>query len=48
LIACSHCKKAIRPHVVCQHCGYYKGQEVLNVLARSLKKQEKHRARARK
>jgi large subunit ribosomal protein L32 len=41
LIACSHCKKMIQPHAVCRYCGYYKGREVVNVLAKSMKKAEK-------
>jgi len=41
LVACSHCKKMIRPHMVCKFCGFYKDREVVNVLARELKKKEK-------
>ncbi len=41
LIACSQCKKMIRPHTVCKYCGYYKGREVVNVLARQVAKAEK-------
>lgn len=41
LVACSHCKKMIRPHQVCPSCGYYKGREVINVLAKQMKKAEK-------
>jgi len=41
LVACSHCKKTVRPHTLCLHCGYYKGREVLNVLAKKIKKQGK-------
>ncbi|MDP2647827.1 MAG: 50S ribosomal protein L32 [Candidatus Yanofskybacteria bacterium] len=45
LIACSHCKKSISPHRVCKFCGYYRGREVVNVLAKDLKRQGKNRAR---
>ncbi len=41
LMACTQCKKMITSHTVCKHCGYYKGREVVNVLAKKLKKQEK-------
>ncbi len=41
LAKCSHCKREILPHIVCKHCGYYKGKEVVNVLAKELKKKEK-------
>ncbi|MCC6934576.1 MAG: 50S ribosomal protein L32 [Candidatus Yanofskybacteria bacterium] len=40
-IACGQCKKMIKPHTACKHCGYYKGREVVNVLARTVKKAEK-------
>jgi len=48
LIACSHCKKMIMSHIVCKFCGYYKGKEVLNVLARELKKKDKKKHSAAK
>lgn len=41
LSECAQCKKKILPHLVCKYCGYYKGKEVVNVLARELKKKEK-------
>jgi large subunit ribosomal protein L32 len=41
LFACSQCKKMIKPHMVCKYCGYYKGREVINVLAKKMKKAEK-------
>ena len=44
LIKCSHCGKQIMPHQVCKFCGYYKSKEVLNVLAKELKKREKRMA----
>jgi len=43
LTACPHCKKAILPHRVCRFCGYYKGREVINIIAQELKKQNKRR-----
>ena len=41
LISCSHCNKQILSHQVCKYCGYYKGVEKINVLAKELKKKEK-------
>ncbi|MBI2062114.1 MAG: 50S ribosomal protein L32 [Candidatus Yanofskybacteria bacterium] len=41
LARCSHCGKMIMSHIVCKFCGYYKGKEVVNVLAKELKKREK-------
>ena len=26
---CSECQSRIRPHVVCPHCGHYKGKKVI-------------------
>lgn len=46
LIDCSQCKKKIRSHEVCKYCGYYKGREVVNVMARQLKKAEKKKHQA--
>jgi large subunit ribosomal protein L32 len=43
LIPCPHCKALILPHVVCKNCGYYKGVEVINVLAKLEKKERKQR-----
>jgi large subunit ribosomal protein L32 len=41
LVSCSHCNKPTVPHQVCKYCGYYKGKETINVLAKELKKKEK-------
>ena len=41
LIACGQCKKMTKPHMVCKYCGYYKGREVINVLAKKMQKAEK-------
>jgi len=41
LFACSHCKRMTPPHFACKYCGFYNGKEVVNVLARELKKKEK-------
>ena len=43
LVACLQCKKMIRSHTVCRYCGSYKGREVINVLAKQLKKAEKRK-----
>jgi len=48
LSACSHCKKMIAPHTVCKYCGFYKGREVVNVLAKKLAKQERAKQRTAK
>lgn len=42
LIICSHCKRSIPSHKVCPYCGYYKGNEVIDVY-KGLSKKEKKR-----
>jgi large subunit ribosomal protein L32 len=41
LAACAQCKRNIKPHTACKYCGYYKGKEAVNVMAKALKKAEK-------
>lgn len=41
LSACQKCGKAILPHQVCRYCGYYKGKQIVNVLAKLSKKDQK-------
>ena len=38
---CKKCSKPILSHTVCKYCGYYKGKEVINVLAKLSKKEKK-------
>lgn len=38
---CSHCRAAVKPHTLCQNCGYYKGRQVIDVLSRLDKKERK-------
>jgi large subunit ribosomal protein L32 len=41
LNVCPKCKKPSLAHTVCKNCGYYKGVEVINVLAKLSKKEQK-------
>lgn len=43
LTHCAKCAKAVRPHTMCAHCGYYKGREVVNVMAALTSKEKKAR-----
>ena len=43
LIKCPKCGKPVLPHTVCGYCGYYKGKEFVNVLAKLEKKEQKKR-----
>jgi len=40
-VVCSKCKQPCLPHRVCTNCGFYKGKEVINVLAKLEKKERK-------
>ncbi len=31
LVDCPNCNHKVRPHTVCQNCGYYKGNRVIEV-----------------
>lgn len=41
LSKCAHCGTAVLPHTLCQNCGYYKGRQVIDVLAKLDKKERK-------
>lgn len=42
-INCPKCGSPALPHRVCRNCGFYKGAEALNVLAKLDKKEKKKR-----
>ena len=39
--ACGHCGKHVLPHMICQNCGYYRGRQVIDVLAKLDKKERR-------
>ena len=41
LNVCPKCKKPVLSHTVCLNCGFYKGEEVINVMAELTKKEKK-------
>lgn len=41
LSRCAHCNRSVLPHTVCANCGYYRGRQVIDVLARLDKKQRR-------
>jgi len=43
LTKCSKCGKFVLPYTICWNCGFYKGQEVINILAKLEKKEKKAR-----
>lgn len=40
---CGHCGKPLRPHIMCENCGYYAGRQVVDVLVKLDKKERKKR-----
>ncbi|MEK7124579.1 MAG: 50S ribosomal protein L32 [Patescibacteria group bacterium] len=43
LATCPKCSKPVRPHTICQNCGFYKGQEFIDILGKLSKKEKKAR-----
>ena len=43
LSVCLHCGKKVKPHTVCYNCGYYKKEEIINVMKKLDKKERKQR-----
>jgi len=43
LTVCPKCGKMVRSYTLCQHCGHYKGREVIDVLKKLTKKEKKKR-----
>ena len=40
-IKCPRCGKPVLPHHVCNFCGYYKGEEIIDVMKKLTKKEKK-------
>jgi large subunit ribosomal protein L32 len=38
---CTNCKEKKETHIVCKHCGFYRGRKVLDVVKKVEKKQAK-------
>lgn len=47
LSECSHCKKPVKTHHVCEACGYYKDRQVIKVKSKVLKKVTKAKKEAK-
>ena len=45
LSVCSKCQSPILPHHVCKTCGYYRGNDVLNLAEKTRVKEERRKAR---
>ena len=44
-IACSKCSKPTLAHTICENCGFYRGREAIDVLAKLTKKDRKIKER---
>jgi len=42
-VLCPKCSQPVLPHTLCQNCGYYKGREIIDVLAKLTKKEKKQK-----
>lgn len=40
---CPKCKKPVLAHTMCSFCGFYKGEEIINVLEKLDKKEKKRK-----
>jgi len=45
LISCPKCKAAVMPHRVCENCGFYKGQDVLELEKKQQAKEARRKER---
>jgi large subunit ribosomal protein L32 len=45
-VLCANCKTPVLAHMVCKHCGFYKGKEVLGLLARKEKRLRKKQSQS--
>ena len=45
LVKCPKCGKPKNPHTICWNCGYYKKEEVVDVLKKLTKKERKKKER---
>lgn len=43
LVLCPKCAKPVLPHRACKNCGFYKGEEVIDVLKKLTKKERKQK-----
>lgn len=48
LTICQKCGRPVLPHTVCPNCGYYRGKEEIDVLAKLEKKERKNREKEMK
>jgi len=45
LAVCTHCKQPVLSHRVCENCGFYNGQDVLELEKKQKEKDERKKLR---
>lgn len=45
LTVCAKCGQPILPHLACRNCGTYQGREVIDVMKKLTKREQKKRAK---
>ena len=45
ITSCTKCGKPVLGHTVCKNCGFYKGVEVIDVMKKLTKKEQKMKAK---
>ncbi|KKT24530.1 MAG: 50S ribosomal protein L32 [Parcubacteria group bacterium GW2011_GWA2_43_9b] len=45
IMSCPKCGQPVLPHIACKNCGTYKGREVLDVMKKLTKREQKKRAK---
>ena len=45
LAVCTQCKKPVIPHRICGNCGFYKGQDILELEKKQKEKDERRKER---
>jgi large subunit ribosomal protein L32 len=45
---CPKCAHPVLPHTVCKNCGFYKGKQIIDVLAKLSRKEKKQKEKEMK
>jgi len=48
LSVCPKCKHPVKPHRVCQNCGYYKGRDILKLASKDARQAKRKQKKAKK
>ncbi|RJO59674.1 50S ribosomal protein L32 [Candidatus Parcubacteria bacterium] len=48
LSVCPKCKHAVKPHRICQNCGYYRSRDILKLASRDARKTKRKQKKDKK